>query len=120
MDYMNLCTDSAVLKIFKRDCDNGSAEYEEFLLDGVKVQEKRGSDPDMTKNNAVCVYFFHTASKCTDSRGKLVQLPRPKYGDLCIIHPNDGNETALRVSSVEYHSGVSPTGGISHVKIILR
>lgn len=120
MNHINLCRESTVLKIFKKDAADGSAEYEEYRLDGVRVEERTGSDPDMTKNDAAELYYFHSSSKCTDASGAVVPLPRPGYGDLCIIRPNEKDETVLRVSSVEYRDGVSPTDGVSHVKIILR
>ena len=116
----NLIADTAVLKIHTADNDDYSAEYDEYTLSNVRVVEREASEPDMTSKSKAYVYFFFAESRCTDENGSSVILPRPSYGDMCVIRAGQEDECEMRVSSAEYHHGTNAAAGLSHVKITLE
>ncbi|MGN1409617.1 MAG: hypothetical protein ACI4XJ_05510 [Eubacteriales bacterium] len=110
----NFLTDSAVLRRYLSDADDGSAVYEDYALDGVLVREKYTFDEDEVGGSEVSVYYFPEFSVCRGGDGAECELPKPQKGDCCII---GGAE--LRIASVSYLQSAAGSK-LSHVRLGLR
>lgn len=91
-----------------------AAKYAVYTLEDVLVREVFAVDEDMEKDAGLTVYYFPHRSKCTDENGAVCELPRPKYGDLCVLRAGEEDEYTARVSEAGYFAG---SDSIGHVRL---
>lgn len=91
-----------------------AAKYAVYTLTDVLVREIFAVDEDMRKDAGVTVYFFPHRSKCTDENGTICTLPRPKYGDLCVLRAGCEDECITRIAEAGYFAG---SAGAGHIRL---
>ncbi len=112
--FLNGC---AVYRQFREDLSDYTADYRELTLDGVWVREVFAADPDGVESGSTVLYFFPGQSGCYDENGSTAAFPRPKNGDLVVLHADTEDERVLRVAESGYYMG---SAGNSHVRLKLK
>lgn len=94
-----------------------NAKYASFTLDDILVREIFAVDVEMEKNAGVTVYYFPGRSSCRNESGEICTMPRPKYGDLCVLRVGEEDESIVRVAEVGYYTG---SGSVGHIRLKLK
>lgn len=107
----------AIYRQFRSDSADYSADYRDLTLTGVWVREIFAADPEAVENGVTILYFFPGQSVCTDENGREVVFPRPRSGDLAVLHAGTEDERVLRVAEAAYYTGVAVG---PHVRLKLK
>lgn len=103
---------------FLGEDENYAAKYAVYKLSGVLVREIFAVEPEMERDAGVTVYYFPNRSTVKNENGEVCELPRPKYGDLCVLRAGEADECVMRVAESGYFGGVS--GNAAHIRLKCR
>ncbi len=98
------------------DVDRTGAVYDRYELSGVILRENFAEDKDGLKKGEAVLYYILKKSSCRSAFGERCRMPRPKSGDLVILHARTADEITYRVAEAGYFVG---TGKIEYVRIKL-
>lgn len=98
------------------DVDRTGAVYDRYELSDVIVRESFAEDAEGVKKGGAVLYYITRRSGCRTVYGERCALPRPKSGDLMILHAGTEDEITYRVEEAGYFVG---TGAIEYVRIKL-
>lgn len=121
MSFGGFASDSVTyLRYLGDDAEkNYEASYEKYELSGVLVREKFGFTPENELINETVIYFLINESVCKNGKGEKTDIPRPKNGDICVLHPGEPDETRLRIAELGYFIGEG-AGRIPHLRLKLN
>ena len=94
-----------------------NAVYSKYTLEGVAVREVFAIDENAAETGSVTLYYFPERCRCIDSSGTRVAFPRPRGGDICVLHAGGEDERVLRVAEVGYFTGASD---LTHIRLKLK
>lgn len=98
------------------DVDRSGAVYDRYEISGAVLRENFAEDKDGVKKGEAVLYYITKKSSCRSVLGEKCPLPRPKTGDLVILHAGTDAEVTYRVAESGYFIG---TGKIEYVRIKL-
>ena len=107
----------ALYRQFCGDNADYSADYRNLTLTDVWIREIFAADPEAVESGVTILYFFPDQSACKDEDGCEVAFPRPKSGDLAVLHAGTEDERVLRVAEAAYYPGAQAN---PHVRLKLK
>ena len=105
---------ASYLKLVGIDADG--ARYEMYELSDVVIREEFAEDECGVRKGGAVLYYITKKSGCRTAYGEKYRLPRPKSGDLLILHAGTDEEITYRVAEAGYFVG---TGTIEYTRIKL-
>lgn len=96
--------------------DGEGAKYDRYELSGAVIREVFAEDECGVKKGGATLYFISKKTVCRRAYGERCPLPRPKSGDLVILHAGTEEEITYRVAECGYFVGA---GTIDYTRIQL-
>ena len=96
--------------------ERAGARYDRFELSDLIVRESFAEDEEGVKKGAAVLYYITRKSGCKSVSGERAPLPKPRSGDLVILHAGTPEEITYRVAAAGYFIGV---GEIEYTRIRL-
>jgi len=105
---------ASYLKLISIERDG--AKYDRFELSDVILRENFAENEEGVKKGGAVLYYMSRKSGCMTVYGEKCPLPRPKSGDLVILHAGTAEQITYRVAEAGYFVGV---GAIEYTRIRL-